>query len=196
MAMAGITLFLGMFLIGGISLVIDHDEVMYWTHLPRAATIALAAGCLAIVVLYATVGFARKKPFHLFGRELQVPRPGFALMQIVVSGIDWIMVASVLFVLLPHKDGFTFPTFLGVFVLAYLLGTLSNVPGGLGVFESIVLVSLTPQVPAEAVFSSLLVYRGVYNLLPLAVGGTTFLVMEFTRPEQKRKRAEASKSRH
>jgi uncharacterized membrane protein YbhN (UPF0104 family) len=81
-------------------------------------------------------------------------------------------------VLLPPNEVFTFPTFLGVFVLAYLLGTLSNVPGGLGVFESIILVTMKDSVPTEAIVSSLLVYRGVYHLLPLMIGGSIFLITE------------------
>jgi uncharacterized membrane protein YbhN (UPF0104 family) len=187
MAMAGVTLFLGMFTIGGIAMLLDGRRVQMWTDLPSAGINALGAISLTLVALYGTMGFFRREPLR-FGRfELAIPSPRFAAIQIAVSGIDWLVVASVLYVLLPPNDVFTVPTFLGVFVLAYLLGTLSNVPGGLGVFETVVLITLTPTVPTEAVLSSLLVYRGVYHLLPLTVGGLTYLAIEFRRSHQKRR---------
>jgi len=185
MAMAGITLFLGMFLIGGIALLMDGGQVQAWTDLPSEGINALGVMCLAVVFFYGTIGFIRRDPLVLWRFKLAVPSPLFAGVQIAVSGLDWLIVASVLYVLLPPNDVFTFPTFLGVFVVAYLLGIISNVPGGLGVFESVILVTLQQSVPTETIVSSLLVYRGVYHLLPLAVGGTIFLVTELRRTRSK-----------
>jgi uncharacterized membrane protein YbhN (UPF0104 family) len=181
MAMAGITLFLGMFLIGGIALLLDGAQVQAWTDLPSEGINTLGVLCLAVVFFYGTIGFIRQEPLRLWGFELKVPSPRFAAIQIAVSGVDWLIVASVLYVLLPPNDVFTFPTFLGVFVVAYLLGIISNVPGGLGVFESVILITLQQSVPTETIVSSLLVYRGVYHLLPLMIGGTIFLLTELRR---------------
>jgi uncharacterized membrane protein YbhN (UPF0104 family) len=179
MAMAGITLILGMFSIGGIAMLLDGARVKAWTGLPSDGINALGVIFLGIVGAYAVMGFFRRAPIHLLGYQLDIPSPRFAAIQIAISGIDWLVVASVLYVLLPPNDVFTFPTFLGVFVLAYLLGTLSNVPGGLGVFESVILIAMRQStVPTETVVSSLLVYRGVYHLLPLAIGGSIFLLSE------------------
>jgi hypothetical protein len=46
---------------------------------------------------------------------------------------------------------------------------VSNVPGGLGVFETVILLLLSPKFPATTVFGSLLAYRGVYYFLPLGI---------------------------
>jgi uncharacterized membrane protein YbhN (UPF0104 family) len=48
------------------------------------------------------------------------------------------------------------------------------VPAGLGVFESILLVTLT-GVPAESLLGAVLAYRLVYELLPF-VGGLLLLL--------------------
>jgi uncharacterized membrane protein YbhN (UPF0104 family) len=178
MAMAGITLFLGMFTIGGIAMLLDGARVKAWTGLPSDGINALGVMSLCVVVCYGLIGFFRREPLKLLGYEITIPSPRFAAVQIAVSGIDWLVVASVLYVLLPPNDVFTFPTFLGVFVLAYLLGTLSNVPGGLGVFESIILITMQQSVPTETILSSLLVYRAVYHLLPLLIGGSAFISTE------------------
>ena len=188
MAMAGITLFLGMFSIGGVAMLLDGARVKAWTGLPSDGINALGVIFLGIVVAYGLIGFFRREPLNIFGYQLAIPSPRFAAIQIAVSGIDWLVVASVLYVLLPPNEVFTFPTFLGVFVLAYLLGTLSNVPGGLGVFDSIILFTMKDSVPTEAIVSSLLVYRGVYHLLPLTIGGSIFLITELRRSRALRKK--------
>jgi hypothetical protein len=159
-------------------MLLDGNRVKAWTGLPSTSINVLGVIFLGVVVAYQVMGFFRREPLYIFGHEITIPSPRFAAIQIAVSGIDWLVVASVLYVLLPPNDIFTFPTFLGVFVLAYLLGTLSNVPGGLGVFESIILITLQQAVPTETIVSSLLVYRGVYHLLPLMIGGSIFLVTE------------------
>ena len=188
MAMTGVTLFLGMFLIGGIAMLLDGGRVEDWSDLPSYTVNALGVLCLSLVACYGAVGYWRKEPLSLWGFQLRVPSPGFAGVQIAISGIDWLLVASVLYVLLPENDVFNFATFLGVFVLAYFLGIISNVPGGLGVFEAVILKSLHGSVPPEAVLSSLLVYRGVYHLLPLMIGGVIFCVNELKRSRERAQR--------
>jgi uncharacterized membrane protein YbhN (UPF0104 family) len=189
MAVAGVTLFLGMFLIGGIAMLLDGGRVQAWSDLPSYGVNMLGALLLCVVAAYGTVGYYRREPLSLWGFQLRIPSPRFAGAQILVSSFDWLLVASVLYTLLPVNDVFNFATFLGVFVLAYFLGTISNVPGGLGVFEAVILKSLSGSVPPEAVLSSLLVYRGVYNLLPLALGGVIFLVNEIKRSRERREPA-------
>jgi hypothetical protein len=48
-------------------------------------------------------------------------------------------------------------------------GVVSNVPGGLGVFETIILLILSSKVSAAAILGSMLAYRGIYYFLPLLV---------------------------
>jgi uncharacterized membrane protein YbhN (UPF0104 family) len=177
MGMAGITLFLGMFEIGGVALLLDGARVKEWSDLPQTATNALGVLFLTLVVTYVTIGFFVPRNLKIGSFKLTVPSPLFAITQILVSSADWLLVASVLYVLLP--DNVSFMVFLGSFVLAYMLGTLSNVPGGLGVFESIIVVSLHHTISPEAIVGSLLAYRCVYHLMPLAIGGTLFLCFEF-----------------
>ena len=48
-----------------------------------------------------------------------------------------------------------------------MTGVASQVPGGLGVFESVVLVLLGDVDPAPAVLAALFVYRVFYYVIPL-----------------------------
>lgn len=54
--------------------------------------------------------------------------------------------------------------------LAQIAGIISNVPGGLGVFETVLMLLLAPAVEADGLLGSLLVYRVIYYLTPLLMG--------------------------
>jgi uncharacterized membrane protein YbhN (UPF0104 family) len=77
-------------------------------------------------------------------------------------------------VLLPPAVNIGFVAFVAVYVTAVAAGALSGVPAGLGVFESILLVTLT-GVPTESLLGAVLAYRLVYELLPF-VGGLLLLL--------------------
>jgi phosphatidylglycerol lysyltransferase len=72
----------------------------------------------------------------------------------------------VLFVLLP-PSGLSFLGLLGAFLVAQLLGLASHVPGGVGVFEGLMVLLLKPFLASGTLLPALLVYRALYYLLPL-----------------------------
>jgi Uncharacterized conserved protein len=53
--------------------------------------------------------------------------------------------------------------------LGQLAGLASQIPGGLGVFETVTIFLLSPMLSASEILSSLLVYRGMYYILPLLI---------------------------
>lgn len=61
---------------------------------------------------------------------------------------------------------------------AQLIGAISHVPGGIGVFESIVILSLSSFVRSDTLFSALIVYRCIYYLFPLFIGLLSFVIHE------------------
>ena len=65
--------------------------------------------------------------------------------------------------------------FLGAYLASMLAGVLSHVPAGLGVLESMLLL-LLPDVPPEQLLAAVLMYRAIYEIIPvllaLALWGT------------------------
>ena len=59
------------------------------------------------------------------------------------------------------------PTFFGAYLLAQFAGVVSTVPGGLGIFETVILLRLHPSVSSSLLLGTLVVYRVIYYLLPL-----------------------------
>jgi phosphatidylglycerol lysyltransferase len=69
----------------------------------------------------------------------------------------------------------------GFYAAAMVLGVISHVPGGLGVFEAVMLVALGGRVPSEALAGALVLYRLVYYVLPLLLAMLVLAVHEVGR---------------
>jgi uncharacterized membrane protein YbhN (UPF0104 family) len=139
-------------------------------HLPHVLiqVIGASLGVFACAVLALT---ARKKPIRLFGESWGVPPTGFVVAQVICSVLDLACLAASAWVLLPGDLGADYPTLLGIAVASLLLGIISSVPGGLGIFESSVLTLLAPNPwQTAATFGALLAFRAIYYLLPLLLG--------------------------
>jgi phosphatidylglycerol lysyltransferase len=92
--------------------------------------------CAAALLVYWGAVFFWRKPILIKGFELFLPSPGMAFWQTLVSSIDVVLSSLVLWVLLLGKVDIGFGAFLVVFVVAQVVGVISQVPGGIGVFES------------------------------------------------------------
>ncbi|WP_248917014.1 bifunctional lysylphosphatidylglycerol flippase/synthetase MprF [Pseudomonas entomophila] len=115
-----------------------------------------------------------------FGRRtLRLPNGRLAALQLLITALDVAAAATVLYMLLPEAPPF------GAFVLVYLLalaaGVLSHVPGGVGVFEAILLAAFANQLGAAPLAAALLLYRLIYVVLPLLVACVLLLANEARR---------------
>src|SRR3954447_5484957 len=123
----------------------------------RVAGIALGILGLVLMAGYIGLGWWMDRPIRLFGYPLHLPRPRTAVAQIALSVADLSLVAAVLYACLPHASAFGYPHVLAVYVLAFVAGLISHVPGGLGVFDAVVLVGLSSRLPADQILAGLLV---------------------------------------
>ncbi len=79
----------------------------------------------------------------------------------------------------------SFPAFLAVYLLAQLAGLISQVPGGLGVFETVMVLMLSPRLPADQIFGALLGYRALYYWLPLVSAALLLGLQEILRKKER-----------
>lgn len=176
-----VTLSLGCLLLAGAGLVAAPDRAGAALHLPPAA--AVAAGLVLLVLPAGYLAWAGGGRPPLTVRDWRVDRPSrpLAVAQLVISTVEWLLMAAVLHALLPASAGVGFPVFAVVFVLATAAGLVSNVPGGLGVFESVLLLGLAGTVAPGQLVAALVAYRFVYYLAPLAVAAVLLAVLESQR---------------
>lgn len=161
----GLTFWIGLFFAAG--LLFTFGEVRAPESWPLIGGDLRPVGLvfLALVVAYLIAAALRKKPFVI--RSWTLPLPGFpiALSQAALGAIDVTIAGLVGWVLMPA--GWSFPNFLGVYLLGMTAGLISHVPGGLGVMETVLLYGRPDSMSGPAVLGALLAYRVIYYLLPL-----------------------------
>jgi phosphatidylglycerol lysyltransferase len=165
-----ITFFIGMLTLGGAFFIIDEIPVPPMLHfLPFSSLRPVGAFFLLLVAGYMTLAI-RGRPLTILGMAFEIPSPRLALAQIGISSVDLFSSAAVFYSLLPYLKGYTFFAFLGYYLVAVIAGLVSQVPGGLGIFESIMMVGLAEHYPPATIGGVLVAYRAIYYLLPLGIG--------------------------
>jgi phosphatidylglycerol lysyltransferase len=168
-AFNAVSFWLGLLGVGGASLVLAGGTSPADLHLPSASLRPLGVVMLLPVAAYLIACGLRRAPIDIGPWHWHLPRPRLALAQLVVGTVDWVLAAVVLYVLMPQPARGHFIAFVATFILAQAAGLISQVPGGLGVFETVVLLSLPNSEGHAAAIGSLIAYRAIYYLLPLAV---------------------------
>jgi uncharacterized membrane protein YbhN (UPF0104 family) len=144
----------------------------HWLFALGCVGLAKDAGYLLLVKL-------RKAPIRLGGWSVNLPTLRMTLLQITVGVIDICLIAAVLYLLLPDAANIAFLPFVALYLSSVLVGVISHVPAGLGVLESMLLL-LMPHVPPEQLLAAVLLYRVIYEIVPLivalAIWGTYELV--------------------
>ena len=154
---------------GGVTFLIEPLTLPKLLKLPFVSVRPIGFIFLTIVITYLIICAVRKKPFVIKGQSFAIPSFTSSIVQIGVSFLDWAFAAGVLYILLPNSVPLSFPGFFGIYLLAMIVSIISHVPGGLGVFETVILLLLPDSVNSARVFGSLIAFRVVYYILPFIV---------------------------
>jgi uncharacterized membrane protein YbhN (UPF0104 family) len=168
-AFCNLSFWLGLFAVGGVTFILAPVEVPTILHLPFNTVHPLGVIFLLIIVAYLLLTIVTRNPFKIGSWIIPQLPLKLALIQIAVTSLDWGLAAAIFYVLLPEGSSLSYPGFFGIYLLAQIAGILSNVPGGLGVFETIMLLLLSPTIPSVKLLGTLLAYRGIYYFLPLII---------------------------
>ncbi len=165
-------------------LIIDSATFETVFHLPKP--ISLSLGAVLAVCAFAGLGFFLRGPGVSTFRKISInlPTKKHVMCQWGVGMIDWITAAVTLYVLLPSSPEFTLLTFVPIFVAAHYAGAISGLPGGIGVFEAIVLL-LVPTGDELAIAAALITFRCIYYFLPLIIS-VILLTIHQAREEKER----------
>jgi phosphatidylglycerol lysyltransferase len=172
-AFCSLSLGIGLATVAGVSLLFSGPGAAAVLRLHHNWSVLVGTGLLVAVGAYALWACLARTAFEIRGWALRAPGAAIGLTQIVLGVLDLSLSSSVLWWLLPPEAHIGFITFLGVYAVAVIAGIVSHVPGGVGVFEAVILLTL-PGVPAESLLGSLLAYRAVYYLVPLVFGTLLF----------------------
>lgn len=182
------TLWLGFMTLAGFAFTIWPRILIPSMHLPVNSLRFVGIIFLIIITVYLVSCATYRKTVKIREHEFSLPLPALAFGQILLGTLDWLFAGAVLFVLLPHNVDCPFPGFMTDFLLAQVGGVISQVPGGLGVFETAIMLMLAPPFAPSAIIGSLLVFRGIYYLLPLIVAIAAFGIQEILTRREEMKR--------
>ena len=163
----------GLTLVGIAALVVHPGAVGALLPFPPLLIQSLAA--LATVLTAGLIIWlsATQRSVSIRGRDLRLPPLADLGGQLIVTLIDIAAASFALWVLLPAGKP-DYSIFVAVYAAATMIGVLSHVPGGVGVFESIVIATLPASVPVIDAAAALLLFRLVYYLVPF---GLAFLLV-------------------
>jgi len=184
------TFWVGLLLVGGISLALSPLPADL--QIPGRSLVTIGGWLSAMtVVAYITATGLRTEPIRIARLIVPLPRLKLAMAQLLVSACDWILAGAVLYVLLPAGRP-PIITVLGAFLVAQLVGLASHVPGGVGVFEGLMILLLKPYFTTGELLPSLIVYRAVYYLLPLTAALVVLVGDELSQRQAQAKRVGAA----
>ena len=167
-AFGTVTFLLGAGFLLGLSLLTQAGMSSSVLHVHASLAVLAGGLLLAAVAAYLWLACTRHEPLRFRRFEIPVPKPRVAFAQLGVACADLLCAASVLYVLLPTHLAISFGAFAGIYVIAIAAGVISNVPGGIGVFEAVLLL-LLPSVPEVRLLGALVAYRAIYYFAPFVV---------------------------
>jgi phosphatidylglycerol lysyltransferase len=173
-----LSFWLGLFAITGVTLLLVPIPL----GLPLSHMRLLLGVTLTLIpLLWLAGGALVRRPFKLWRWKISLPPLSVGLRQVFVGALDWGLAGAVLYALMPDSLQLHFGSFLAIFALAQIAGLISHVPGGLGVFEAVMLAGFGAtgnQALSAPILGALAAYRGVYYLLPLCAATVAVVIRE------------------
>lgn len=177
-ASASLSFWGGVFVMAGLLMMV-HPVAITLGSLSLSVSLQYVGGGIILLAAISLIALAGGvgRDVMLFGWRIALPSRGQASAQIFVASIDLAAASAALFVLVPHGDATLYPSFFLGYALAIIVALISHVPGGLGVFEAVIVATL-PDVDRPDLLAALLAYRCIYYLLPLLLGVVAIAVHE------------------
>lgn len=175
-AFTTITLFAGLAVLVGGALLTSSPEQLQAIRLDAGS--ARIGGVLLLALAAAYFAACAAWPTARLFDEVRLPRPSYAAAQIVIGAVDN-LISSALLWLLIGRPAPPYGAFAVAYVLAYLAGLLSTVPGGFGVFEA-GLMLLLPQTSRASLAAGFMGFRLIFYLAPL-IAALVLVVAELLR---------------
>lgn len=132
--MCALTTILGMSFVFAISMVL-HMGSASTTGIPIPPALLQTIGMLLLLAITAYLIASTFKPLSLKTStwSLNLPSAQTTILQILLATTNLSLIATLIYVLLPEQTDTSYIAFLGVFAMALIAGSASNVPGGIGV---------------------------------------------------------------
>jgi uncharacterized membrane protein YbhN (UPF0104 family) len=164
-------------LIGGI-LVLQPRALPLFGDVSAPALRLAGAVILIVIIFYVILAGRPGQRLALFGRQIPLPGSWLALSQLAVSCADISVAGAILFMVLPAAPGLDLPHVLAIYLAAFAGGLVSSLPAGIGVFDTVLLLALSPYLDPAVAIGAILLFRVLYFLIPASVAALCFAAHE------------------
>ncbi len=158
----------GLLVIGLLALLSAPDVLTDALPLRTVTVDVVVLACLALVLMAALLFVRRRSKLKIASVTIEPPNIRVLSQQLSLATVEILLAAATLYLLLPSSD-LSFFGLLAIFAAAILLATLTNIPGGVGVFETLVLLALPAAIPTHAAAASLVMFRLIYFIAPFGL---------------------------
>jgi uncharacterized membrane protein YbhN (UPF0104 family) len=173
-AFCSLTFGLGGMVLGGAVLLTEPRAVPFFgDSLPVPLMYGIGAALWLVVIGYVTLA-RLSGVVNLFGVAVRLPGWRMAILQVLLATADVATTSAIFYALLPAAPELTYPRLLGVYLASYTAGVVANVPGGLGVFDTAMLLGLSPYLAPPPIVGAIVVFRLCYYVIPLFLAGSLF----------------------
>jgi len=159
------TVWVGLLAIGGFVFTFAPISLKYvFNFSTRIVGLVFATVSIAYVIL----SIFCSKSIRVFKWTISFPNIKIVSLQFLFATFDWLIASLTLYILLPVK-GLAYLVFLKVFLISQFFGIISQVPGGIGVFEASITLMLPNYMNKLEFLGGMLAYRSVFYFFPLLI---------------------------
>ena len=163
---------------GAAGLLWGADGVAQLAHMPAWLLRVIAAAVLLAVIGFIALSARRREVMVAWRWKVRLPPAKLAVQQLLISALDMLGLGRHALGSAAGGCGRAPRLHRVVLDRAGARNPESPVPGGLGVFEAVILLACGDRVPVEQVVSALVLYRVVYYLLPLVLAAVLLAAYE------------------
>ena len=179
-ALSNLSFWLGVLTLSGVTFIANPLQLPTTLNLNIINLRYLGIVALILVAIYLYFCWSRKR-IKIRRKVFLFPKLATSLAQITIFSLDWAFSAAVLYCLIPNYSNKSYFNFFSLYLIAMAVSIVSSIPGGIGVFETIIIFLLPKSLAVPAILSSLLIYRAVRFLLPLGTALICIGVFELRR---------------
>jgi len=178
--LCGWTFWLGIVFVAGIGLLVSPDlSAPFREFAPEGFERWTGAALLGGTLAYLLLAWLWRRQFRVWRYTFTIPDGRETLAQIAIGAVDLAFAGGALYLLLLPVAGVPdLLTFLTIYAVAMVIGALSHAPGGLGVFE-LVVVSLMPTADKAGVLAAVALFRLIYTFIPFLLGVLVIVWLEW-----------------
>ena len=172
------TNWLGYILLAGIIFTVGVVELPDHWYVDQTTLRILGIGLLMIIAVYLWFcAFAKHRHMTIKGQKLVLPSWKFALAQMLISSVNWMVMGAIIWLLLGQSVNYFFV--LGVLLVSSIAGVIVHIPAGIGVLEAVFIALLAGEHTSKGtIIAALLAYRVLYYFIPLLLALICYLLLE------------------